>query len=185
MPRAAPNKTKLTPLAVTKLRPQSRPYLVWDNFQRGLVLQVQPSGYRAFKVIYRFNRPRWFHVGAADAIALADARKLAAEIMLEVIRGKDPATERRAARETHTFGTLASRYLEEHAKKRNKSWRQADILVRRYLLPVWGQLEHQRYNEDGRPRRPWQNQRACLGQSGLGVGIGHFHMGRSPRNPDE
>jgi integrase len=141
MPRAAPNKCKLTPLAVTKLRPEGRPYLVWDNFQRGLVLQVQPSGYRAYKLIYRFhNRPRWFHVGAADAIALADARKLAAEVMLEVIRGKDPVAERRAARDTHTFGALASRYLEEHAKKRNKSWRQADILVRRYLLPVWGTL---------------------------------------------
>jgi hypothetical protein len=30
-----PNKRKLTPLAVTKLRPQSRPYLVWDVLQCG------------------------------------------------------------------------------------------------------------------------------------------------------
>ena len=33
-----------------------------------------------------------------------------------------------------------SRYLEEHAKKKNKSWQQAAKLVRRYLLPTWGDL---------------------------------------------
>jgi integrase len=141
VPRAAPNKQKLTPLTVAKLRPQARAFLVWDSLQRGLVLQVQPSGYPSFKVIYRHhNKPRWYHLGAADAIALADARRMAAELMLEVIRGKDPIAERRAERGTQTFAALASRYLEEYAKKRNKSWQQAANLVRRHLLPAWGDL---------------------------------------------
>ena len=35
----------------------------------------------------------------------------------------------------------SQRYLEEHARKRNKSWRQADALIRRYLLPRWGKLD--------------------------------------------
>ena len=139
--RTVPNRQKLTSLTVTKLRPTAKPYLVWDSYQRGLALQIQPSGYRAFKLIYRFhNRPRWYHIGAADAIALADARKLAAELMLEVIRGKDPAAERRAERGAGTFAEMASRYVEEYAKKRNKSWQQADHLVRRHLLPMWGAL---------------------------------------------
>ena len=78
MPRALPNKQKLTSLTVSKLRPAERPYLVWDDLQRGLALQVQPSGYRSYKLIYRFHkRPRWHHIGAADAIALADARRRA------------------------------------------------------------------------------------------------------------
>src|SRR5215469_3671924 len=139
--RTVPNKQKLTSLTLTKLRPTAKPYLVWDSYQRGLALQIQPSGYRSFKLIYRFhNRPRWYHIGAADAIALADARKLAAELMLEVVRGKDPAAERRAERGAGTFAEMASRYVEEHAKKRNKSWRQGDYLVRRHLLPAWGTL---------------------------------------------
>src|SRR5215471_2902953 len=139
--RAVPNKKKLTTLTVTKLRPTAKPYLVWDSYQRGLALQIQPSGYRAYKLIYRFhNRPRWFHLGAADAIALADARRLAAKLMLEVIQGKDPAAEKRAARGAGTFGEIANRYVQEHAKKKNKSWQQADALVRRYLLPAWGGL---------------------------------------------
>ena len=139
--RTMPNRQKLSSLTVTKLRPTAKPYLVWDSYQRGLALQIQPSGYRSFKLIYRFhNRPRWYHIGAADAIALADARKLAAELMLEVIRGKDPAAERRAERGAGTFAEMASRYVEEYAKKRNKSWRQAEALVRRHLLPAWGAL---------------------------------------------
>jgi integrase len=138
--RAAANKQKLTSLTV-KLRPAAKPYLVWDALQRGLVLQIQPTGYRAYKLIYRFhNRPRWYHIGAADAIALADARRMAAELMLQVIKGEDPQAEKRAKRGTGTFAEMANRYVEEHAKKRNKSWRQSDALVRRYLLPLWGGL---------------------------------------------
>jgi integrase len=132
------------PLTVNKLQPRVQAYLVWDTYQRGLALQIQPSGYRSYKLIYRFhNRPRWYHIGAADAVALADARKLAAKLMLEVIQGKDPAAEKRAARGTGTFAEIANRYVQEHAKKRNKSWQQAESLVRRNLLPVWGNLSAQ------------------------------------------
>jgi integrase len=136
------NKRKLNALDGVKLKPQSRAFLVWDTLQRGLALQVQPTGYRAYKCIYNFrNRTRWFHIGAADAIGLADARHIAAELMLEVIRGKDPAAERRVGRQSTTFGTLASRYVEEYAKRKNKSWEQSAKLVRLYLLPVWGDLD--------------------------------------------
>jgi integrase len=144
VPRAAPIKQKLMPLTVTKLQPKDHAFLVWDTYQRGLALQVQPTGYRAYKLIYRFhNRPRWYHIGAADALALADARKLAAELMLQVIRGKDPAAEKRAVRGAGTFAEVATRYVEEHAKRKNKSWQQADTLVRRHLLPTWGSLTAQ------------------------------------------
>jgi integrase len=123
------------------MRPNDKPYLVWDTHQRGLALLVQPSGHRSYKLIYRHhNRPRWFTIGAADAIALADARKLAAELMLRVIKGEDPAAAKRAERSAGTFADLAERYLEQHAKKRNKSWKQGNALIRRNVLPHWGEL---------------------------------------------
>src|SRR6516225_12162105 len=104
-------KQKLTSLTVTKARPADKPFLIWDTLQRGLALQIQPSGYCSFKLIYRYhNRPRWFHIGATDAICLANARKLAAKLMLQVIEGKDPAAEKRAERSTGTFAELANRY---------------------------------------------------------------------------
>ena len=141
--RVAINKRKLSALYVEKVKPQARTFLVWDSDQKGLALQVQPSGFRAFKLIYRHQgRSRWFNIGDAKAIGLADARTKAAELMLAVTRdGKDPAAERRTGRQLTSFGALALRYVEEYAKKRNKSWRQADTLIRRYVLPVWGELD--------------------------------------------
>jgi integrase len=108
----------------------------------GVALRVQPSGHCSYVLVYRFrNRPRWYHLGATNALPLAEARRLAAELMLQVIRGKDPAAEKRAERGAGSFATMANRYLEEHAKRKNKSWRQADALIRRYVLPTWGELD--------------------------------------------
>ena len=140
-PPRAPRASKLSEILVRRVRPEPTAFNIWDTYQRGLVLRVQPSGARAFKAVYRHRgRARWFHVGDAAAIGLADARKLAAEVMLSAARGSDPVAERRAERNAGTVADVAARYVETYAKRRNKSWRQADTLVRRYLLPRWGKL---------------------------------------------
>jgi integrase len=136
-----PNKRVLTELFVRKVKPRATAFVVWDLKQRGLVLRVQPSGRRSWNVIYnRTGRTRWLHLGDAAAIGLADARQLAAEAMLAVARGGDPASEKRAQRSSGTFAELADRYL-EHARRVNKSWRQARALVERFALPRWGKLQ--------------------------------------------
>jgi integrase len=110
--------------------------------QRGLAIRIRPTGARAWKAIYnRHGRTRWLHLGDATAIGLADARQLAAEAMLAVARGADPAADRKAQRSQGTFAELAARYVAEYAQKRNKSWKQADRLVRMELLPYWGKLQ--------------------------------------------
>jgi integrase len=133
----------LSALYVEKVKPQARAFLVWDSDAKGLALQVQPTGHRSYVLVYRHGgRSRWLHLGDARVIGLADARTKAAELMLAVTRdGKDPAAEKkRTGRETTTFAVLADRYVNEHARKRNKSWMQANALVCRYLVPVWGDL---------------------------------------------
>ena len=142
MPKRALRKCKLTELAVRKLTPESSTYLVWDSHTRRLALKVMPTGSKAWKAIYSFRgRPRWLHLGDASVIGLADARLMTAEAMLAVARGRDPAAEKKAERGAGTFGELAERYVEQYAKRHNKSWRQADTLVRRYVLPRWGALQ--------------------------------------------
>jgi integrase len=74
-------------------------------------------------------------------VPLSDARRIAVKIRLAVAEGKDPVAERQAERGAGTFAEMADRYLAEHAKKRNKSWKQARALVERHLLPRWGKLE--------------------------------------------
>ena len=141
MQRLAPRKQKFSDGLIQRLQPQAgRAYAVWDSRQPGLAVVVQPSGHRAFKFVYSFkSRPRWYHIGNA-AIPVADARKLAAGVMLKVIEGHDPAAEKKAERQGSTFAELAEAYVERYAKKKNKSWPQADRLVRKHLIPRWGKL---------------------------------------------
>jgi hypothetical protein len=129
---------------VKTVRPDlDRTVMYWDTLQRGLALRVEPSGHRAWKCVYtiRGRGARWYHLGDARAIALADARKLAGKIMVAVAEGADPHADRLALRGRGSFEQVAARYVEEHAKKRNKSWRQADALVTKYLLPRWAKLD--------------------------------------------
>ena len=140
--RKATNKRRLTEIGVRQLRPKAAAYQVWDTLQRGLAVRIQPTGQKTWKCIYaRQGRTRWLHLGGVDAISLADARMLAGEAMLEVARGRDPAAERTAQRGAGSFAELAVRYVDEYARKRNKSWKQADALVRKYLIPAWGKLK--------------------------------------------
>jgi integrase len=135
-------KKRLTELTIRKARPQAVAYQVWDSMQRGLALRIQPTGAKSWVVVYsRHGRSRWLTLGDAGAIGLADARTLAAEAMLAVAKGKDPAAEKKAERGAGTFAELAAKYVEQHAKKHNKSWRQGEALVNRHALPRWGKLQ--------------------------------------------
>jgi integrase len=137
---APPRKLKFTDSAISKLKPEPRAYPVWDTRLPGLAVLVQPTGHKAFKYVYPFqNRSRWCHIGNA-VIPVADARRLAMSVMLQVAEGKDPAADKKAERSGGTFAELAQDYVERHAKKKNKSWQQADKLVRKNLLPRWRKL---------------------------------------------
>jgi integrase len=142
--RGAPNKRRLSDAFVKAVRPDpDRVVVYWDTLQRGLALAVQPSGHRAWKCVYTIHGrgARWYSIGDARAITLADARKLASKIMYQVAEGRDPHADRLALRGRGSFEQVAQRYVEEHARKRNKSWRQADALVTKYLLPRWAKLD--------------------------------------------
>jgi integrase len=126
---------------VRAIKPEAAAFAVWDAYQRGLALRVQPTGQKSWKAVYSIGgRPRWYHVGDASAIGLTEARRIAAKVISAVAEGKDPVAERMAERGAGTFAELASRYVEEYAKKWNKSWRQADDVIRKYLVPAWGKL---------------------------------------------
>src|SRR5262245_26042866 len=143
-PASKPNRRRLSEAFVKTVRGDStRVVVYWDTIQRGLALSVQSSGHRAWKCVYsiRGRGARWYHLGNARAIPLLDARRLAGKIMVAVAEGKDPYADRLALRDRESFEQVAKRYVEEYARKKNKSWRQADALVTRYLLPRWAKLD--------------------------------------------
>ncbi len=144
--RSAPNKRKLTDRKVASLKPKARAYTVWDTAQRGLGLRIQPSGHKSWVVVYRHNRkPRWL---TFPLVPVRAAREKAAEVTLAVMRGQDPAPKNHIGA-IAPFSLLAQRYVDEHAKLKNKSWQHASKLVQRYLIPSWGAVTH---NPDQRER---------------------------------
>ena len=86
--------------------------------------------------------------------------------------GRDPAGERKAERLTGTFTELASQYIELHARKHNKSWKQADALVAPASPAALGQAQGDRHQPRRRPggdapdRRPDRRQQALAAASG-------------------
>jgi integrase len=141
-PKRASRKLRITELTIRKARPGPTAFLIWDVTQRGLALRIEPTGTKVWKCIFnRHNRTRWMTIGRADAISLADARLLAGKAMVAVAEGRDPAAEKRAQRSAGSFAELAAKYVEQHSKKHNKSWRQADALIRGKVLPKWGKLQ--------------------------------------------
>ena len=141
-PKRPAQKRRLTELFIRNAKPRDAAYLVWDTHQRGLALRVQPTGAKSWVTVYsRQGRSRWLYLGKADAIGLSDARMLAAKAMLAVAQGQDPAAERKAKRGAGTFADLHQRYLDGYAKRHNKSWQQADALIRRFAIPKWGKLQ--------------------------------------------
>jgi Arm DNA-binding domain len=136
-----PRRAKLTSVSVRAIAPEAKQYLIWDSNTRGLVLAVQPSGARSFKFIYSFRgRLRFYHLGDADALPLSDARKKARALRVLVDGGTDPQADKAAQRSSGSFGDLHRRYVEDYAKRKNKSWRQAETLISRYAMKRLGLL---------------------------------------------
>ena len=136
-PKAAPRKVKLTGPTIRN----AKRGLTWDTLQKGLVLQVQATGQRSFKVIYSFRgKPRWYTIADVKAIGLKEARKIASHVMYEVAKGNDPQGEKRAQRQQATFTVIANRYVDEYAKRKNRSWKQASSLVSKHVLPRLGRM---------------------------------------------
>ena len=136
-----PHKRKLTEIIVRQAKPKAAAYLIWDTHQRGLALRVRPTGRKGWLCIYRAGgKPRWLHLGDADAIGLGDAR---------VHRGRGDArggqgrrSGQREARQARQRYASASwpRSMSRHAKKHNKSWKQGAYLVERYATARWRDL---------------------------------------------
>jgi integrase len=140
--RRRPNKRRLSELTVRKAKPKAKTYLIWDTFMPGLVLRVQPSGKRSWYCAYSYRgKQRWLHFGNAATILLADARMLVRKTMMAVAEDRDVVAERKAERSGGTFADLHQKYLDQHAKRNNKSWKQADALIRRNALPKLGQMQ--------------------------------------------
>lgn len=110
----------------------------WDDKVSGLGLRIYPSGRKAFVLSYRVDgRKRFLTLGEYGPMTLAEARDVAIERKGDVIKGKDPLSEREAARKAKTIAELCQEYL-ERAAVHKKSLRDDRRRIDWHILPKWG-----------------------------------------------
>jgi integrase len=151
---------------LAKLTPGAKPYERWDSKVRNLCVRVQPSGRQTFYFVYR---NKWHRIGPANAHGgidptrvkdVAEARRETQRIIGLVLDGQMVAAERGG----DTFGELHPRYL-RYAEKKNKSWRQAERLIKNHVLPKWADRDANSISDldvhdlfDAIPTKPLANQ---------------------------
>jgi integrase len=141
--RKSNNRLNLTPRTLRRIKPTTKRQIFWDT-TANLALTVEPSGTSSWYFVYsRHGHPRWYRIGPVHAIGTDAARKRARQLIGQVASGHDPQAEKQATINADTFAHVAQRYVDEHASKHNKSYKQAQKLIARYVLPTLGKMKAQ------------------------------------------
>lgn len=118
--------------------PEKGQAFVWDADVPGFGVRLTPSGAKAWFVQFRVRggKERRMVVGRCDRVPLDKARIEARKILAAADLGRDPAEERREAREVKpetnpTLEDFADRWLEEVVARRN---RPGTVKIRRLLV---------------------------------------------------
>ena len=80
-------------------------------------------------------------LGVYPKITLSEAHELHAKARQKLEKGVDPGIEsvkrKRQAREAYTVAELVHDYIERHAKKKKKSWKEDQRILNKDVIPRW------------------------------------------------
>lgn len=135
--------TKLTKGAIDRMQaaPETDAFL-WDSEVPGFGVRMQPSGRKTYILRYRTltKTQRKMTLGRCCDMPPERARELARKVFSDVAAGKDPATDRRDAREAPDMTELWDQYLKDYASvfKKPSSVTSDEGTWRRYVAPAIG-----------------------------------------------
>ena len=128
--RFAFTKTRLERLPI----PAADRDVYHDALTASLILRVTPNGQKSF-CFYRKvkGRPVRLLLGKFHEMTVEQARNACRVMAGNVAAGGDPAVERQAARHEQTVGGLWGYWLETHAKRRKKTWKEDERQYNAFL----------------------------------------------------
>lgn len=108
-------------------------YRVFDTELRGFNLLVTRAGNKSFYLNRMINgKTERIYIGPFPDLSVEQGRAKAEVLAGEIALGNDPQAERRRKKKELTLGELMEEYLEQHAKKENKSWKYDEQQFQRY-----------------------------------------------------
>lgn len=113
--------------------------IYWDDGLPGFGLRVFGSGRRTYVCAYRLHRRRRIaSLGRATLLTLDEARKKAVRYLGLAASNSDPQAEADALSAAITVSALIKLYVENHARKKKKTWKQDQSYLQRLLEPNYG-----------------------------------------------
>lgn len=126
---------------IKSLKPESTKYYRREG--EGFTVRVMPSGAKTWLFIYTFDgKRRELNLGSYPDVTLASAREKHAAAKKLLNNRIDPGAvdrEAKTARERTPFvADFVSEYIENHAKKHNKGWKEIERALNSGIVPKWG-----------------------------------------------
>ena len=113
--------------------------IYWDLLLPSFGLRKYPNGRGSYVCTYRFQqRKRLVDLGRSDGMTLEQARRKARAYFGAAADGKDPRSELDEMRASATVKTLATVYIERHAKLKKKTWKTDEAVLKQLVLPRFG-----------------------------------------------
>lgn len=142
-------KQTLTDAAVRNVKPTGARVEIQDVGYTGrgaLYLRIGAKGGKTWAFLFRFTgRLRRMTLGEYPAMSLAGARVAAAQAVLAIEAGDDPAgkalTAKAAQRAALTVAELAEAFVELYCKPRKRSWAEDQRILVRDVVPTIGPLK--------------------------------------------
>jgi integrase len=116
--------------------------IIWDEILPGFGCRVYPSGKKSFVLSYRIaGQEKLLTLGQNGKLTVDQARKQALKHTVSILDGHDPLAQRQQARLGETVADLCAAFLEQHAKRRKRTWREDERRINQHILPALGKCK--------------------------------------------
>jgi len=121
--------------------PGKRKIDYWDKAIPGFVLECRAngSGTYALRYVDAHGVQRQHRIGTLGVMHFDDSRKAARKFRSEIELGGDPAARKAEKRSVPLVNTVCDQ-VEAHAKASLRSWRNVEMIMRKYIRPRFGKM---------------------------------------------